>query len=258
MLDRRHTLARLKPHARNALVPALLDGLPHTMQDIETKALVLRTFLTEGVPGIVCRPTRACGEGQGQLGFSFPLRRNEERVRSSLIVEPDQIASFISPYEVMERALRRFPPPHAALRLVAGIATRFDIRLGLIGSAALAAVTGLPYVRPQSDLDLLVDADHGGDVQAFHRTVQGVGQAIGVKIDTEIEFFGSRGVKLAEFCSGRETILAKTITGVELIDIVDLQNRPKGRGPHGALRAALPGANSTPPATETIQNQWSE
>ena len=105
MLNRRHTLAELTETAREALVPALLDGLPHTMRDESTELAVREIFLRDRIPGIVCRPTRPCGAGQGQLGFSFPLRIEEQRVRSSLIVDADQVSAFVTPYEVMDRAV---------------------------------------------------------------------------------------------------------------------------------------------------------
>ncbi|WP_255701281.1 malonate decarboxylase holo-[acyl-carrier-protein] synthase [Afifella sp. H1R] len=258
MLNRRHFLAYLHPDARQVLAPAIVEGLPHTMRDHTTEAAVLHGFLTDRIPGIVCRPTRACTDEQGQLGFSFPLRIGEERVRSSVLVEPEQVASFLSPYEVMERAALRFPPPHAALRVALSLARRFEIRLGLIGSAALAAMTGLPYVRPQSDLDLLIDADHGGDFQAFHASLAAISREIGVKVDVELEFNRSIGVKISEYISGREVLLAKTINDVELIDRIELQSCSSDEVNISASVAGRSGENCKVPATETIENQWSE
>ncbi|MDQ0327031.1 phosphoribosyl-dephospho-CoA transferase [Rhodopseudomonas julia] len=228
------------------------------MRDSVTETAVLHGFLTDRIPGIVCRPTRRCTEGQGQLGFAFPLRVGEERVRSSVLVEPEHIASFLSPYEVMERAALRFPPPHAALRVALSLARRFDIRLGLIGSAALAAMTGLPYVRPQSDLDLLIDADQGGDFQAFHASLATISREIGVKADVELEFNCSVGVKLSEYISGREVLLAKTINDVELIDRIELQSCLADGARINASVAGRWGEHCKVPTTETIENQWSE
>ncbi|PTW60405.1 phosphoribosyl-dephospho-CoA transferase [Breoghania corrubedonensis] len=218
MLNRRHYLAELEPSAREALVPALLEGLPHTMRDEATENAVLKAFLEERIPGIVCRPTRVCREGQGQLGFSFPIRIEEQRVRSSLIVSGDQVSGFVSPYEVMDRAVSEFPPVHPALRFISGHGERFGVRLGLIGSAALAAVTGLAYVRPASDLDILVDAEHGGDIEAFYRAVTSLCGELGISVDAELEVDISTGVKLSEYLSRSKTVLVKKIDGVDLVD----------------------------------------
>ncbi|MDJ0930800.1 phosphoribosyl-dephospho-CoA transferase MdcG domain-containing protein [Breoghania sp.] len=181
---------------RDALVPALLEGLPYTMHDEAIEKAVLKTFLEDRIPGIVCHPTRPCGEGQGQLGFGFPLRIGEERVRSSLIVDADQVSGFITHYEVMDRAVAVTPPSHPGLEPIAKLGESCGVRLGLIGSAALAAVTGLAYVRPESDLDILVDAEHGGDVKAFYKRVTSFSEERGISIDVEMEVENSLGVKL--------------------------------------------------------------
>lgn len=218
MLNRRHFLAEIADGEREGLVPALLDGLPQTMRDEETKEAVLKAFLEDRIPGIVCRPTRPCGEGQGQLGFAFPRRIEEQRVRTSLIVDARQVERFISPYEVMERAVKVSPPCHPGLEPIHGCGARCGVRLGLIGSAAMAAVTGLAYVRPESDLDIVVDAEHGGDIEAFYRATSSISEELGISVDAEIEFENSRGVKLKEFLSGSSSVLVKTISGVELVD----------------------------------------
>ena len=218
MLNRRHYLAELEPAVREALVPSLLEGLPHTMRDGATEKAVLNGFLEDRIPGIVCRPTRPCGEGQGQLGFAFPVRIDQQRVRSSLIVDADQVSGFLSPYEVMDRAVRQSPPTHPGLVSIAGLGERFGVRLGLLGSAALAAVTGLAYVRPDSDLDILVDAGHGGDIEAFYQAVCSQSGELGLSVDAEMEINSCLGVKLKEYFSEAREILVKTIYDVSLVD----------------------------------------
>ena len=218
MLNRRHFLAELESAVREALVPSLLEGLPHTMRDGATEKAVLKGFLEDRIPGIVCRPTRPCGEGQGQLGFAFPVRIGQQRVRSSLIVDADQVSGFLSPYEVMDRAARQRPPAHPGLVLIAGQGERFGVRLGLLGSAALAAVTSLAYVRPDSDLDILVDAGHGGDIEAFYQAVSSLSGELGLSVDAELEIDNCLGVKMKEYFSGAREILVKTIDSVSLVE----------------------------------------
>ena len=119
----------------------------------------------------------------------------------------------------MDRAVKDFPPAHPALRFIAGHGERFGVRLGLLGSArARAAVTGLSYVRPASDLDILVDAEHGGDIEAFYHAVSSRCGELGISVDAELEVDSSLGVKLKEYFSGSRTILVKSIDGVDLVD----------------------------------------
>ncbi|WP_321504228.1 malonate decarboxylase holo-[acyl-carrier-protein] synthase [Breoghania sp.] len=218
MLNRRHVLAQLSSQTREALVPALLDGLPHTMRDDETEKAVLKGFLEDRIPGIVCRPTRECGEGQGQLGFSFPFRVGEQRVRSSLIVNADEVTAYVTPYEVMDRAMRRFPTAHPRLQALSDCAEQHSVRLGLIGSAALAAVTGLAYVRPQSDIDVVVDARHGGSLEAFNDAVAALCEELGISVDAELEVNDSLGVKMKEYFSSAKKVLVKYIDGIDLVE----------------------------------------
>ncbi len=223
MLNRRHVLAQLSSKVRETLVPALIDGLPHTMRDEATEKAVLKGFLEDRIPGIVCRPTRECGEGQGQLGFSFPFRLGEQRVRSSLIVDAGQVSAYVTPYEVMDRAMKRVPPVHPGLRNLFDCAEQHDVRLGLIGSAALAAVTGLAYVRPQSDIDVIVDTGHGGSLEAFNDAVAALSEELGITVDAELEVNASLGVKMKEYFSSTRKVLVKYIDG---IDLVEKENLP--------------------------------
>ncbi|MCW2307159.1 phosphoribosyl-dephospho-CoA transferase [Rhodobium gokarnense] len=196
----------------------MVAGLPEPMRGPAIAHRVKQAFLADAIPGIVCRPTQACPEDGGQIGFSFPFRIGEERVRSAVPVCADQIESYVTPYEVMERAGASPRVVHPVLIDLRKVAAAAGITLGLIGSAAMQVVTGLDYVRPDSDLDVLVQAGTAQQLQWFWQEICDLKVRTGTAIDAEIDMQGRCGVKLSEYMSDAEVLLAKSISGVELID----------------------------------------
>ncbi|MBB4303748.1 phosphoribosyl-dephospho-CoA transferase [Rhodobium orientis] len=217
MLNRRHVLAYPTAQARKELVPAVVAGLPEPMRGPAIAHRVRQAFLADGIPGIVCRPTQACPDNGGQIGFSFPFRIGEERVRSAVPVRADQIEHYVTPYEVMDRAGASPRVVHPVLIELRKVAAAAGVRLGLIGSAAMQVVTGLDYLRPDSDLDVLVEAGGPQQLQRFWQEACALSTRTGTAIDAEIDMQGRCGVKLSEYMSDAELLLAKTISGVELI-----------------------------------------
>ncbi|PYF09144.1 phosphoribosyl-dephospho-CoA transferase [Rhodobacter viridis] len=218
MFRNRHSLAHVSPASRPGILAAVLDALPEQMRDGATRKLVRDAMSKAHIPGIVCRPTGPCPDGGGQLGFAFPFRHGAERVRAAVPVRRGQVTAFFTPYEVMERALILGASLHPALPEIARIGAVTGVEIGLIGSAALQTVTGLPYLRPGSDIDLVVRADSLPPLAAAARALERLSYRQAIAIDAEADLAGGIGVKLTELVSGAATVLGKTITGVELIE----------------------------------------
>ena len=216
MLDRRHFLAFLKPGAETELLPSVIDGLPPTMRSVDIVENVRYAILKDRIPGIVCRPTVRCAAGEGQLGFAFPFRVGEERVRAAVRVGQGQIRHFLSPWEVMERARAIDACPHPILPKIYEIARATGVRIGLIGSMALLVVTKLPYLRPGSDVDLVVEAREWRALKDLHARMRRLSERYSLKLDIEAEFDGRYGVKLEELFSSSEIVVVKTIGSVFL------------------------------------------
>ncbi|WP_239003097.1 malonate decarboxylase holo-[acyl-carrier-protein] synthase [Rhodovastum atsumiense] len=219
MFERRHVLAFPTLAALPALLPELIAALPPVMRHRDIESQVTRLFLTGLVPGIVARPTRPCGACQGQLGFAFPVRVGEQRVRAAVLVSPRQVRSILDPWQVMREALAQSGPPHPALPQIAGLARHCGLPVGLIGSAALQAVTRLGgYLRPDSDLDIVVAATQPQGLETFWEGIQAISSQNECKIDVEIDVNQRYGVKLEEYCSRNISVLVKTIHNVFVTD----------------------------------------
>ncbi|SOC19116.1 malonate decarboxylase holo-[acyl-carrier-protein] synthase [Rhodobacter maris] len=217
MLCNRHTLIYLGDAARAALLPAVIAGLPEPMRNARIEGQVTDTLLGERIPGIACRPTGPCPQGGGQIGFSFPFRVGAARVRSAVGVSPAQITATLTPWEVMVLAETLGDTLHPAIEELRRISVATGVEIGLIGSVALQAVTGLGYTRPDSDIDLVVRATCLEHLHALAAAVHDLTLCTGTALDIEVALAGGIGAKLNELLSGSDAVLGKTIAGVELI-----------------------------------------
>ena len=77
----------------------------------------------------------------------------------------------------------------------------------LYGSHAWQAFTGLTYVRPSSDIDLLFDV---ASTQMLSQIEQAV-RPLWDQLDGELIFGGTHAVAFKEFFSDTETVLCKTL-----------------------------------------------
>ncbi|MFD2173518.1 malonate decarboxylase holo-[acyl-carrier-protein] synthase [Rhodobacter lacus] len=239
MLHNRHTLVYLNDVARTALLPAVIAALPEPMRNCQIEARVRETVLRERIPGIVCRPTGPCPDGGGQIGFSFPFRVGEARVRAAVGVARDQITATLTPWEVMVLAETLGDVLHPAIGELHRIGVATGVEIGLIGSVALRAVTGLAYTRPDSDIDLVVRAARPDQLAALAAAVHDLTLCTGTAFDIEVELAGGIGVKLSELLSGSDTVLGKTITGVELVSRARIDETLVFRAPAGGAGSEL-------------------
>ncbi|PTV95779.1 phosphoribosyl-dephospho-CoA transferase [Rhodobacter aestuarii] len=217
MLSTRHTLVYVDDAARKVLLPALLDSLPAPMRYPALEAQVGGIFLKDRIPGIACRPTGPVPKGGGQLGFSFPIRLEEQRVRAAVAVSVDQVTAGVTPWEVMGLAEMLGDTAHPVIPALSAICDETGCKIGLIGSLAMQVVTGLRYLRPGSDVDIVVRGKALDSLMDFHAELGALSARTGLKIDAEVELSGSIGVKLSELVSSADQVLGKTISGVELI-----------------------------------------
>ncbi len=222
MLNRRHFLAFLKPGAGTELLSSVIDALPPTMRGADIEENVRHAILDDHIPGIVCRPTTWCADGEGQLGFAFPFRVGEERVRAAVRVGRRQIHHFSSPWDVMHQALAAGTRAHPVLSKIHKIARANGVRVGLIGSMALQVVTQLPYVRPGADVDLVVEVREWEALQSFYAEMRCSSGRDLPKFDIEADLYGHCGVKLEELFSSSDEIMIKTVESVFLIERADL------------------------------------
>lgn len=215
---KRHVMVEFSPQVRESVANRLAEGLLELHKKTDVVQAVFRSFLEEPLLGIVCAPKTQLPPKFIQLGISFPFRRDGVRVRSAIAACDTEIVAVHSPQD----AARHLSPAQFAgaedlLALVA-LGRDYEVEVGLFGSAALQAITGLAYFEPGSDIDAVVSANSIDSLKEFHRALAVFAKKTGRRIDAEVTCAGGRGVKLEELMSNVSKVLSRGMDGVCLID----------------------------------------
>ncbi|MCL2130557.1 MAG: malonate decarboxylase holo-[acyl-carrier-protein] synthase [Treponema sp.] len=233
----RHDLLWLSKAGREYALKNIQSCIPQVELN-EKSMLILGPPL---IPAIVRKQEAEQGEGlqKAQLkaldgyisaGFSSPVIIDGVRLRIGSKVLIDSIEKRLSPIDVVDLAKteKKSLPFLEILNGLARKGVKCNIKVGCFGSAALQLVTGLPYWRDGSDLDIYLQCNGTrGDLELFFKEVLKYEEQSGITIDAEIEFPGFYGVKLKEFFAPGNLVLGKGLYDVKLFNKLSF---PKGAG----------------------------
>jgi phosphoribosyl-dephospho-CoA transferase len=114
-----------------------------------------------------------------------------------------------------------------ALAQLDAAAKEIDIELRVFGSLAWQALSGLPYLTPQSDIDLLWHPQSNGQLQQGIDLLARWEQSSGLRADGEVLFGEGSAVSWREWAqleSGSDRrVLVKRVGSAELVDVDELQ-----------------------------------
>ncbi|HHN81939.1 MAG TPA: hypothetical protein ENN11_04900 [Methanomicrobia archaeon] len=179
-------------------------------------------LITAGqIPGIVRREESALHRGdpwydaneEVYVGFVYPYKEDGHRIRYASSVHGSRITRTIRPYEVPHMSYERRTRPLLALSEFSA-----SYPLGVWGSAALEAVTGLAYTDDMSDLDLIVRGYGRDELGELAHTTRAFEETFSIRIDVEVELTSGFAINLKEFVGDGPHVLAKGINGVELLE----------------------------------------
>ena len=209
---RRHDLLRVAPDAwASALAAAALD-LP------AGAAATVAGWAGRGWP--VVRRRRLGGEPPDALPVGVPLPPSLGKLRVALLLPPDTGWCPVPPPGLAD--LRPAAPAswHPVLDGLSALGTALGVRPRPFGSALWGAVTGLPYLGPGSDLDLLWPVTEATALDALLDGLARLAAAGPVTLDGEILLPDGAGVQWRELLGARRgrggTVLAKTAEGLSL------------------------------------------
>lgn len=171
---------------------------------------------THNVPGFVRRSEERPEEVA--IGFVHHRRMQGNRIRIGAFTEMQDIETIMTPYEVMQRkAFTVEEPTHCMQTILAlyKMADQFDLQIGVLGSAALELVTGLPYTDEASDVDILLKPAPYEKLLDFYRTAKE--NFADIPLDFELDLPNGYGVKLAEVFMETKTVLGKSLDNVDLL-----------------------------------------
>ena len=161
------------------------------------------------------------------LGIALPPRLDGSKQRLSLNVSMQHIVSVQKPLDLADAILQA--PPHWRQELGAldSAAKEIDISLQLFGSLAMQSLTGLPYLTPKSDIDILFRPDSSAQMQAGLGLLSDFGHSL--PLDGELVFPDAQAVawkELAGYAANRNMgamrVLSKSLHGVSLQSIASL------------------------------------
>ena len=188
----------------------------------ETSAFVEDVLRGEtDIPGFLRRSEEKCTGLP--LGFVHHKRIEGNRIRIGAFADADDIITIMTPYEVMQRKAFAYDAKSACIEEVSrlfSLAEIFDLHVGILGSAALEMVTGLPYTDENSDIDLLIKPAPYNRLLQFYRAA--IASCENINMDFELDLPNGYGVKLAEIFMETQTVLGKSLDDVNLLSRKDI------------------------------------
>jgi phosphoribosyl-dephospho-CoA transferase len=213
---RRHDVLHVAPNvwaAALAFCPSLAD-LP-----------LIRGWADRGWPVIVRRYAEAEDPRLVPVGVPLPPRVGKHRV--ALVIRPHGVLQRSSP--PMLRAAARVAEPgwQPTITSLLAVSARTGVEPSVFGSLLWEHLTGLAYLTPHSDLDLLWSVPADFDVLSLVSSIAAVQRDTSLRIDGEFIFPDGSAVNWRELWNAlqaaeRATVLAKTMERVRLLDIAYL------------------------------------
>jgi phosphoribosyl-dephospho-CoA transferase len=184
--------------------------------------VLISDIVCPGIPAIVKMQEQA-HDGFLEVGFSSHLYHNDSRVRLKSVIPICEIETVITPFD-LPPLLSSLTHPHIrnACEELTRLASFSAVELGIYGSLALELLTALPYLTPQSDIDICVRASDPSNYAAFYAAAGEIAQTHNVRFDIEAICPDGAGVKLAELMSNQKTILCKGLYGAKLRNLQSL------------------------------------
>jgi phosphoribosyl-dephospho-CoA transferase len=214
--------------------------LLHVAPDVWASALAQRPALANlplleywaqrDWPVIVRR--RAEGEDPGMVPVGVPLPPAAGKCRVALVLPPGGILQRSYPPLLLRAAAKVADAGwQATIAALLVLGTRTGVEPSAFGSLLWEHLTGLAYLSPQSDLDVLWQVPADFDVLALVFGIAQVQRDAPIRIDGEVIFPDGSAVNWRElwnanrsghWAEDRATVLAKTMEGVRLLDIASL------------------------------------
>lgn len=219
---RRHALLVVEPRAWLAVAAA------------QPEALVQR-WATQGWPLIVRRPYPSEPDLTGRLvPLGLPLPPTEGKRRLSFQAPIKALRPFTTSVwpQVVATQPGMTASRQADIKRLEALAQRHHLTPEPMGSLLWGAVTGLPYLSPTSDIDLLWRVDPSClDIHAFLVDLEQTAATLNTQLDGEIIFPGDQAVQWHELVSAApgDEVLVKSFTGLSLTPAQTLLSLAHGK-----------------------------
>lgn len=203
----RHQLVRVSSEAWDALLAS--------RGDLADEPLLV-DWAVHGWPLIVRR--RMPGEGGGlPLGLPLPPWAGKRRI--ALLMQPESVVS-VSPLPELSDVMESAPSAwRACLQELLETAGKYSVDTRVFGSLAWQWLTGLDYLRPGSDLDLVWTLPRRDRIHPFLAELADIESRAPMRLDGELVREDGAGVNWRELHAGSAELALKTATDVCLCSI---------------------------------------
>ena len=159
------------------------------------------------------------------VGLPLPPAAGKRRI--ALLLPPDAVLQRSSPPLLREAAKVSDPSWRSTIASLLALGARIGVEPSAFGSLLWQHQTGLTYLSPHSDLDVLWPVPPGFDVLSLVFSIAEVQHDAPLRIDGEVVFPDGSAVNWRELlvahrAADRAMVLAKSMEGVRLLDIASL------------------------------------
>jgi len=158
------------------------------------------------------------------VGLALPPAQGKHRI--ALAVAARDIARYTPPLRLADAIAHAPAAWQPALAELDAAAIHIDLELRVFGSLAWQALSGLNYLTPQSDVDLLWHPLSNTQLQQGIALLARWEQSSGLRADGEVLFGGSSAVSWREWSTlesgDDQRVLVKRASSAELVDAREL------------------------------------
>jgi phosphoribosyl-dephospho-CoA transferase len=205
----------LKRHQLVKLYPAAWERL-FTSQHDPAAAVWLKKWASHHWPLIVRRPSP--GE-TGEVSVGLPLPPSAGKQRFALQVRFEDIASKAHLPGLLDVIQVTPKSWHSSVRQLAQLAQHYQVQSGVFGSLAWQRLTGLGYLGPDSDLDIVWSLPHRTQFTEFLARLGKIESRAPMRIDGELTREDGAGVNWRELHAGASEVVLKSWAGVCLCSV---------------------------------------
>jgi phosphoribosyl-dephospho-CoA transferase len=200
----RHDLAWLRPRWRDSLLTPL--------EAVDEAAIA--DWADRGRPAVVCRSLAGAPAGAVTLGVALPGPGR----RLGLLVRAEAVARRGAPLRLRDAAASAPQAWRGPLAALDHALRSVGVTAGVFGSLAWQHLVGEPYLRPTSDVDLLLELP--GPASPWPVVDLLLAHDRGApRLDGELLLPGGRAVAWRELATRPARVLVKSIDGVALLPL---------------------------------------
>lgn len=199
--------SRVRRHWRLWADPAAWAEMLAERPDLSGEPYVAE-WAKRGWPLIACRPPHGAAPDKVAAGLALPPSAGKKRL--SVLLPPEAVVKLAPPPALINAA---GAAPQAWQSWI-GALLRAAPGVGVFGSLAWQHGTGLPYLTPASDLDLLLTHQDRDSSEALLRRVALVAASAPMRIDGELVRGDGAAVHWRELFDGAAEVLVKRMEGV--------------------------------------------